>query len=178
MKSKRKTKKSKIKVKKKLKAKSRKLKKRKQKVRAKQPATSPQSEKPKVSKVWSKGQLKKFKDLLIKQRTKIANEVEHITNDTLKKSQRDASGDLSGYTLHMADMATDHYDREFSLGIASSEQSVIYEIDEALRRVEDGTYGTCFTCDKPIGKRRLRIVPYAKHCISCQQKEELIQKRT
>lgn len=178
MSSKRKAKKSKIKVKKKLKVKARKLNKRKQKIKAKVRIASLQSEKPKTSKRWSKRELKKFKELLIKQRTKIVNEVEHIANETLKKSQKDASGDLSGYTLHMADMATDHYDREFSLGIASSEQDVIYEIDEALRRVEDGTYGTCFTCDKPIGKRRLKIVPHAKHCISCQQKEELIRKRT
>lgn len=130
-----------------------------------------------VNKVFSKSALKVFKELLIKQREKIVGEVEHITNDTLKKSQRDASGDLSGYTLHMADMAGDHYDREFSLGIASSEQGVVYEIDEALSRIQDGTFGVCFTCEKPITKSRLKAVPYAKYCVNCQQKEELINKK-
>lgn len=132
----------------------------------------------KAKKIWSKSNLKKFKELLIKAREKIVGEVEYIANNTLKKSQREASGDLSGYTLHMADMASDHYEREFSLGIASSEQGVIYEIDEALSRIADGSYGVCFTCEKPITKSRLKAMPYAKYCISCQQKEELIQKKT
>ena len=130
------------------------------------------------SKLFSKKGLKKFKQLLLNQREKIVDEVEHITNDTLKKSQKDASGDLSGYTLHMADMATDQYDREFSLGIASNEQTIIYEIDEALKRIEDGSYGICFTCEKPITKSRLKAVPYAKYCLDCQQKEELMQGKT
>jgi DnaK suppressor protein len=127
--------------------------------------------------VFSKGTLKRFKYLLIKQRDKIVGDMEHITNNTLKTSQRDASGDLSGYTLHMADVATDHYDREFSLGIVSSEQRVVYEIDEALKRLEDNSYGLCLTCEKPISKKRLSAVPYAKYCVACQEKEELIQKK-
>lgn len=128
-----------------------------------------------ISKIFSKKELTKFKELLVRYRGSLVGEVEHITNDT-KKSQRDASGDLSGYTLHMADMATDHYDREFSLGIASAEQNIIYEIDEALKRIQDGSYGVCFTCDKKISKKRLKAVPYAKHCVSCQQKEEAVRR--
>lgn len=127
--------------------------------------------------IFSKSTLAAFKQLLVKEREKIMREIEHIAGETLKKSQRDASGDLSGYTLHMADMASDHYDREFSLGIASAEQRIIYEIDEALKRLADGTYGLCFTCDRPISKKRLKAVPYAKFCIDCQKKEELIEKK-
>lgn len=122
-------------------------------------------------------ELKKYKDLLLKHREKIMGEIEHITSNTLKTSQRDASGDLSGYTLHMADVATDHYDREFSLGIAGAEQAIIYNIDEALKRIEDGSYGLCSTCDRPISKKRLNAVPYAEYCIACQEKEELMQKK-
>ncbi len=132
---------------------------------------------PKVKQVWLKADLKKFKELLLKQREKMAGEVEHITKDTLKTSQKDASGDLSGYTLHMADMSGDNYEREMSLGIVSSEQGVIYDIDEALRKLRDGQYGVCITCEEKITKSRLKVVPYAKHCISCQQKEELMNKK-
>ncbi|MBI4335173.1 MAG: TraR/DksA C4-type zinc finger protein [Candidatus Omnitrophica bacterium] len=127
--------------------------------------------------LFSKSDLKKFKAILIRQRADVVNEMENITKNTLKTSQREASGDLSGYTLHMADMASDHYDREFSLGIASAEQRVIYEIDEALKRIEDASYGGCFTCGKHIARKRLKAVPYAKYCIECQEKEELTQKR-
>jgi len=129
-----------------------------------------------VKSIFLKKVLKKFKELLLKKRDDLVGEVQHITSDS-KQSQRDASGDLSGYALHMADMATDHYDREFNLGLASAEQRIIYEIDEALKRIEDGSYGICFTCDKTITKKRLIAVPYAKHCVDCQEKEELLQKR-
>ena len=128
--------------------------------------------------VFSKKDLKKFKQLLIKLREKTVDEVENITKDTLKISQREASGDLSGYTLHMADVATDHYDREFSLELAGVEQRVVYQIDEALKRIEDSSYGLCLTCEKPISKKRLTAVPFAQYCIECQQKEELTQKKS
>ena len=128
-------------------------------------------------KLFSKKDLKKFKDLLIKLKNNLMDEIEHIAKGTLKTSQRDASGDLSGYTLHMADVASDHYEREFSLGIATTEQKTIYEIDEALKTIEDGTYGICAGCEKSISKRRLTAVPHTKCCIECQKKEELIQKR-
>lgn len=160
----------------KLKVKTKKL---KVKIKKRRPKTKKASSKQKkiISKIFSKRALKKFKQLLIQQREEFVSEMERITKDTLKKSQRDASGDLSGYTFHMADMATDHYDREFSLGLATAEQRIIYEIDEALKRIEDGSYGICFSCDKAILKKRLKAVPYAKHCIDCQQKEELMQKK-
>ena len=88
------------------------------------------------------------------------------------KSQKEASGDLSGYSYHMADMASDSYDRELSLNIASEEQEIIYEIDEALKRIEEGKYGKCLSCNKRIPVKRLTAVPYAKYCIQCQSKEE------
>jgi RNA polymerase-binding protein DksA len=127
--------------------------------------------------VFSKKDLKKFKQLLVKLREKTVDEMENITKDTLKTSQREASGDLSGYTLHMADVATDHYDREFSLGIASAEQRIIYQIDEALKRIEDGSYGLCLACEEPISRKRLTAVPFTRYCIECQKKEELTQKK-
>lgn len=119
-----------------------------------------------------KPELEKFKDNLIKLREEIAGEISNISADALKKSQRDASGDLSGYTLHLADMATDHYDREFSLGLASNGREALLLIDEALKRVEDKSFGKCLSCDKPIKKKRLKALPYAQYCIACQSKEE------
>ena len=117
-------------------------------------------------------ELDKYKKLLIKERMSIMGGVNQIAENTLKKSQRDASGDLSGYSLHMADMATDNYDREFLLTIADSERETLLKIDEALKRVEDKSYGKCQTCSKSILKRRLGAVPYAENCKACQEKEE------
>ncbi len=96
----------------------------------------------------------------------------HLTNETLKKSQREASGDLSGYAYHMADMASDVYQRDFLLQLASGERELLFKIDEALKRMDEGEYGICLNCKKKIAKTRLKAVPRATHCHSCQEKEE------
>ena len=119
-----------------------------------------------------KKELNKYKALLIKEREKIGGGISHITQDALKTSQREASGDLSGYSFHMADVASDNYDVEFSLGRASDEQNILYTIDEALKRVEDGSYGSCTQCGKQIPKKRLNALPHTELCIACQSKNE------
>jgi len=120
----------------------------------------------------NKKALEEFKKLLIKRKEEINEEINHISSDTLKQSQKEASGDISGYTLHMADVATDNYDREFSLGLASSERDILYRIDAALQKIKDGSFGSCEECNKPISKTRLKAVPYAKLCIKCQETRE------
>jgi len=118
-----------------------------------------------------KQELAKYKKLLIKVREGIAGDISHIAKESLK-SQKESSGDLSGYSFQMADMASDSYDRELSLNIAGGEQEVVYEIDEALKRIEDGKFGKCISCEKKISQKRLNAVPYAKYCIQCKSKEE------
>ena len=120
----------------------------------------------------TKKDLDRYKKLLLKKKEAVLKAMKHIEQDTLSQSQRDASGDLSGYTLHMADIATDNYDREFSLGLATNAQEILYEIEEALKRVQEKRFGDCLTCNKPINRRRLTAIPYASLCISCQSKEE------
>ncbi len=120
-----------------------------------------------------KKELERFKKILLKKKEEILAEIKHFEKDSLSKSQRDASGDLSAYTLHMADIATDSYDREFSLGIATNvQQRMLYAVDEALKRIEDKIYGICVACEKPIAKNRLAAIPYANLCIDCQAKED------
>jgi DnaK suppressor protein len=119
----------------------------------------------------NKSELTKYKNLLIKVRESINGDINHIAKENLK-SQKESSGDLSGYSFHMADMASDSYDRELSLNIAGEEQEIIYEIDDALKRIEEGKFGLCLSCDKKIPQKRLNAVPYAKYCIQCKSKEE------
>lgn len=120
----------------------------------------------------SKKELKIFKELILKRKEEILEGIKHISDDTLKKSPKDAAGDISGYTYHMADVATDTYDREFSLGLASLERKVLYDIEDALKKIEEGTYGFCETCKKPITKVRLKAVPYTRLCLDCQTNQE------
>jgi len=123
-------------------------------------------------KSMDKKTLDKFKQLLIETRSKIAGNLQHLEKDTLNTSQREAAGDLSGYSLHMADQATDNFDREFTLGLASVEQRVLNLVEAALRKVNDKTYGSCEACKKPIPQKRLTAMPYAPLCIKCQEIEE------
>ncbi|MBU2034753.1 MAG: TraR/DksA family transcriptional regulator [Candidatus Omnitrophica bacterium] len=119
-----------------------------------------------------KKELTVFKTIILKRKGEILENIDHISEDTLKKSQKDASGDISGYTYHMADVATDNYDREFSLGLAANERQSILELDDALKKIQDGTFGMCEDCKILITKTRLKALPYARLCLKCQEKKE------
>jgi RNA polymerase-binding protein DksA len=121
---------------------------------------------------YNKKDFVEFKKYILKKKEEILENINHISDEMLKKSQKEASGDISGYTYHMADVATDNYDREFSLGLASDERKFIYELDDALKKIEDGTYGICEVCKKLIAKTRLKAVPHARLCVKCQEKKE------
>ncbi|MGE5197336.1 MAG: TraR/DksA family transcriptional regulator [Deltaproteobacteria bacterium] len=125
-----------------------------------------------MKKKFNKKELAEFKKNLLKRKEVIIEGIQHIAEDTLKKSQKDAAGDISGYTYHMADVATDTYDREFSLGLASNERGMLYELDDALKKIDDGTFGICEECKNLITKTRLKAIPYARLCVKCQEKRE------
>ena len=120
---------------------------------------------------YDKKELERFRKILQEIRKKIAGDLQHLEGDSLNKTQRDASGDLSGYSFHMADMATDNFNREFTLGLASNEQQHLNLIDAALRKIDEGNYGVCENCTKPITQKRLRAMPHALLCIKCQELE-------
>ena len=124
----------------------------------------------------TKDQLKQFREALLVERGKFAGEIRAIARET-SKNPREASGDLSAYTMHMADMSSDTYERELSMSLASTEQEVLYHIDDALKRLDDGTFGICQQCAKPITMSRLKAVPYASLCVNCQRKKEQKSKR-
>jgi RNA polymerase-binding transcription factor len=114
----------------------------------------------------------KFKKLLLNEKAKIIGEIRTLASENLNSSQRDSSGDLSGYSLHMADVGSDNFQREFALDLVSNEQKIVYQIDSALKSIDEGTYGNCEHCDKVISEARLKAVPFAKLCITCKEKEE------
>jgi len=119
-----------------------------------------------------KKETRAYRQLLLKLRERITDDIKHISEDALKKSQREAAGDISGYTLHMADLATDAYDREFSLNLASCDRDVLLQINDALKRIDDGGYGVCAQCKKPISRIRLKALPFACFCLKCQKTQE------
>jgi len=114
----------------------------------------------------------KYKKILLEMKEQMLNQINGLSEETLSSSQRDSSGDLSGYSMHMADVGTDNFQRELALGLVSNEQQVLYRIDEALRRIEERTYGKCEACGQAIKESRLKALPFATLCITCKEKEE------
>jgi len=121
---------------------------------------------------WPAAEIKEFRESLQKLRDRVVDEIAFLAGDNLNRSQRETSGDLSSYSFHMADHGTDNFDREFALNLVSSEQDAIYEIDDAIRRLQMGVYGACETCGEMIAKPRLKAQPFAKLCIKCQSEQE------
>lgn len=120
----------------------------------------------------NKKETKIFYDLLTKKKNELLKGIEHIAKENLKTSQRDAVGDLSAYSLHMADVASDNYEREFSLSLADNEQKLLNRISAAFEKIDSNTFGLCELCEKKIAKARLKVVPYAEFCVPCQEKQE------
>ena len=89
-----------------------------------------------------------------------------MADEALGNSRSEACGDLSMMPLHLADIGTDQYEREFTLGLMKSERQTLEEIDEALARVREGTYGVCLGTHQPIAKARLEVKPWARHSIT------------
>ncbi len=109
--------------------------------------------------------MERFKELLLQKRREILTNVSEMEGEVLKKSRLDAAGDLSSMPIHMADIGTDNYEQEFALGLMDSERKLLKEIDDALQRIEDKTYGICEGTGKPIPKARLKAQPWARYCV-------------
>ena len=111
---------------------------------------------------------KKYYKLLLELRDHVKEELALHTSETLKQSSKDNSGDLSGYGSHQADSGTETFDRDFALGILSNEQDALNEIEEAIYRIKNGTYGICEETGNPINKQRLTVVPFTRFSLEGQ----------
>jgi DnaK suppressor protein len=118
-----------------------------------------------------KADLERFKKLLLERRKEILDDMSSMT-DKMGKTIKESTGDLSSYSYHMADQGTDAMEREITFMLSSKTGRFLYHIDEALRRIEKGEYGKCFSCGKQISVHRLKAVPHARLCIDCKSAEE------
>ena len=119
----------------------------------------------------SEKKLTYFENLLMKTRKRILKEID-FEEEMISRQQREASGDVSSYTYHMADQGTDAENREIAAFLATKEGAILADIDDALRKVYRKTYGTCEVCEKRISEKRLKVVPYARLCKECQTMRE------
>jgi DnaK suppressor protein len=125
-----------------------------------------------MASVFKSEELGSIRETLQSLRSRLRGDLDQMTDEALRRDNAGGTGNLSNVPLHMADLGTDNYDQEFTLGLIENEQGTLELINEALGRMEKGTYGQCAECDEPISKPRLQAIPYARHCIQCARKLE------
>src|SRR6478609_2786556 len=119
-----------------------------------------------------KGEWAKFHQRLIELRDQLVRQMNGLAKESAQE--------MAGYSLHMADSGTDNFDRDFALSLLSSDQDAIYEIEEALKRIEKGTYGICELTGKQIPKSRLEAIPWTRFTVEAQaqlEKEGALRQR-
>ena len=132
--------------------------------KAAKPAPAKPAAKPpvKVAKgALARKELEQFKGMLVKLRERITGQISSLADDSLKYIDDSSSEDR-----------TDDFDREFALNLVSTEHDALFDIDDALRRIEAGSYGTCNSCGAAIEKVRLQALPFARMCVRCQSEVE------
>jgi RNA polymerase-binding protein DksA len=112
-----------------------------------------------------------YKKALLEIKEQVVGDLK-VMKDESTNSNGNGAGDVSGHALHMADVATDMYDREFNLGLASNDRETLSRVNDALQRISEGEYGNCSKCEKPIAVARLTAIPYVDTCVKCQEQLE------
>lgn len=124
-----------------------------------------------------KQKLKHFKDLLNKERNDIINTLNLMNSNEPHDSMREYFDELSSYDNHPADLGTEMFMMEQNISLKSSQSNMVDEIDAALERLDDGSYGICKICGKDIDEDRLEILPYTNVCMECSDKEIPVDKK-
>ena len=129
------------------------------------PAPKPVKPAKKVKSPLTKSELEEFRQVLLEKRRAILGDMNSIEADALRTNRQDGSGDLSNMPTHPADIGSDNFEQEFTLGLLDSERKLLSEINAALERIENGTFGVCAGTGQIIATARLRARPWAKYCI-------------
>lgn len=114
--------------------------------------------------------LERFKNIILDKHKEI---LEELNEGELKESIKEGPVDKS-YSFHMADVGSDSNEREKSFLVASIEGNILTDLEDALERINNGSYGICAICDEPIHPKRLEAIPYAKLCLNCKANEERV----
>jgi RNA polymerase-binding protein DksA len=115
--------------------------------------------------------LQHFRQLIMAKKTQVSQDLEERHRVSRSDEAQESSEDRSAYSLHMADRGTDAMEREKNMLLVQREGDYLDYLEEALQRIEAGTYGLCRSCKDPIGRARLEAVPTATQCIACKKKE-------
>lgn len=119
-----------------------------------------------------RAELDSFREMLAGLRARLRGDLSQMTDEALRSGQGENSGNLSNVPLHLADAGTDNFDQEFDLSMIENEQETLHQIDEALGRIDAGTFGRCQECGGMVARPRLQALPYTRVCIDCARAME------
>ena len=111
-----------------------------------------------------------FRDLLLERRSRVSNALHHLHEQNSNSLEEETEEET--YDNHLADSATATLNREIDYTLEENSEHVLSAIEEALSRIEEGTFGTCVRCGRAIAEERLEAIPYATRCIDCKRLEE------
>lgn len=122
-----------------------------------------------------KNDLAKFKKIIEAEREKVLDDLGHL-GEEINSMSSNKSGGKQGYSNHMADIGTDAMEQEQTFLHASQGYDYLHALEDALKRIEKGTYGVCEECSGDIPQKRLEAYPAARLCISCKSKQEKLHR--
>lgn len=124
-----------------------------------------------------RAKLEHFRELLENEKERYTDQINRIEEWGLGAPQADGVGELSAYDNHSADLGSETFERGKDIGLKGNAEAIIDKINEALVRIDEGTYGWCEWCGAPINEERLEAVPYTSLCLRCKSEEESLPDR-
>ena len=120
----------------------------------------------------TKAEMETYRQKLLNWGNRLRGDVAQLSDEALRKAGGEASGNLSNTPLHLADLGTDNFEEEMTLGLLENEKQIEAEIMAALNRIDQGSFGRCENCRQEIPKGRLDALPYTRDCVRCAQELE------
>jgi DnaK suppressor protein len=118
----------------------------------------------------TEAEIKSYRRRLLALKKRLGGELSELEEEALRPIGGEASGNLSDVPVHPADLSNENYEEEVTLGLLENEAQLLEEINDALDRIEQGTFGRCENCGQEISKERLEALPYARYCVRCARK--------
>jgi len=115
----------------------------------------------------TKTELEPWRRRLLTLKKRLGADLSQLEEEALRPVGGESGGGLSDVPVHLADLGAENYEVEVGLELLENEAQRLTEVDDALARIENGTFGLCESCHRPISRERLEAVPYARYCIRC-----------
>jgi RNA polymerase-binding transcription factor DksA len=115
----------------------------------------------------TKEEIQSYRQQLLALKKRLGGDLSDLEEEALRPTGGEVSGNLSNVPVHPADLSANDYEEEVSLGLLENEEQLLAEVNDALVRIEVGTFGLCENCYQEIPRQRLDVLPYARHCLRC-----------